>query len=164
MAKDKEGNEIAPVLSWSENNSTRSEDNNFVASDDASSYSTVVRNGDDINVSEEVSNLKLQDGEESSSDWSATVNNGVDLAGSDDRNELKNQLKQTKKNNKNRGKGNSNDEMFILAVILAILIPPLGVLIYTNIDWMKVLICLLLTVLFFLPGMIYALLVVFDYI
>ena len=54
------------------------------------------------------------------------------------------------------------DAMFILAVILAILIPPLGVLIYTNIDWMKVLICLLLTILFFLPGMIYALLVVFD--
>ena len=54
------------------------------------------------------------------------------------------------------------DGMFVLAVIFAILIPPIGVLIYTNIDWMKVLICLLLTILFFLPGMIYALLVVFD--
>jgi len=54
------------------------------------------------------------------------------------------------------------DGIFILAVICAILIPPLGVGIYTNIDWMKVLICLLLTFLFFLPGMIYALLVVFD--
>ncbi|NQY10290.1 MAG: YqaE/Pmp3 family membrane protein [Flavobacteriales bacterium] len=52
--------------------------------------------------------------------------------------------------------------MFILAVICAILLPPLGVGIYTNIDWMKVLICFLLTLLFFLPGMIYALLVVFD--
>ena len=52
--------------------------------------------------------------------------------------------------------------MFILAVVFAILIPPLGVAIYTNIDWMKVLIALLLTFLFFLPGMIYALLVVFD--
>ncbi|MFT6504082.1 MAG: uncharacterized membrane protein YqaE (UPF0057 family) [Crocinitomicaceae bacterium] len=54
------------------------------------------------------------------------------------------------------------DAMFILAVIFAILIPPLGVAIYTNIDWMKVLIALLLTILFVLPGMIYALLVVFD--
>lgn len=54
------------------------------------------------------------------------------------------------------------DDMFILAVIFAILIPPIGVAIHTNIDWMKVLICLLLTLLFFLPGMIYALLVVFD--
>ncbi len=56
----------------------------------------------------------------------------------------------------------SADDMFILAVIFAILIPPVGVAIYTNIDWVKVLICLLLTLLFFLPGMIYALLVVFD--
>jgi len=54
------------------------------------------------------------------------------------------------------------DAMFILAIIFAILIPPVGVLIHTNIDWMKVLICLLLCLLFFLPGMIYALLVVFD--
>ena len=58
--------------------------------------------------------------------------------------------------------GSSDGGMFILAVIFAILIPPIGVLIYTNIDWMKVLIALLLTILFFLPGMIYALLVVFD--
>lgn len=55
-----------------------------------------------------------------------------------------------------------DDAMFILAVIFAILIPPLGVAIYTSIDWMKVLICFLLCLLFFLPGMIYALLVVFD--
>ena len=54
------------------------------------------------------------------------------------------------------------DTIFILAVIFAILLPPLGVGIYTNIDWMKVLIALLLSILFVLPGMIYALLVVFD--
>ena len=54
------------------------------------------------------------------------------------------------------------DAIFILAVIFAILLPPLGVGIYTNIDWMKVLIALLLSILFVLPGMIYALLVVFD--
>lgn len=68
--------------------------------------------------------------------------------------------KKTKKTN-NDSKG-YEDAMFILAVICCIFIPPLGVGIYTNIDWMKVLICLLLTFLFFLPGMIYALLVVFD--
>lgn len=58
--------------------------------------------------------------------------------------------------------GGMDDGTFILAVIFAILIPPIGVLIYTAIDWKKVLICLLLTILFFLPGMIYALLIVFD--
>lgn len=66
-----------------------------------------------------------------------------------------------KKKKNNQGNG-QEDVIFILAVIFAILIPPLGVAIYTNIDWIKVLIALLLTILFFLPGMIYALLVVFD--
>ncbi len=69
---------------------------------------------------------------------------------------------QDKKTQKSNNSGGSSDSMFILAVIFAILIPPIGVLIHTNIDWLKVLICLLLTFLFFLPGMIYALLVVFD--
>lgn len=69
---------------------------------------------------------------------------------------------QEKKTQKSQNSGGSSDTMFILAVIFAILIPPVGVLIHTNIDWLKVLICLLLTLLFFLPGMIYALLVVFD--
>ncbi len=72
------------------------------------------------------------------------------------------QNKHVSKKHKNNKKSNSSDEMFILIVILTILIPPLGVAIYTNIDWMKVLICLVLTLLFFLPGMIYGLLVVFD--
>lgn len=59
-------------------------------------------------------------------------------------------------------KGGGSDSMFILAVICAIILPPLGVAIYTNIDWMKVLIALLLTLLFYLPGLIYALLVLFG--
>ncbi|MCH2224914.1 MAG: YqaE/Pmp3 family membrane protein [Crocinitomicaceae bacterium] len=81
--------------------------------------------------------------------------------------ELNNLVVERIKRNKERqnqkeNDSSSDDSMFILAVILAILIPPLGVLVYTNIDWEKVLICLILTILFFLPGMIYALLVVFD--
>lgn len=72
--------------------------------------------------------------------------------------DIKNEARHQKQNSQNSG----SDSMFILAVIFAILIPPLGVGIYTNIDWLKVLICLLLCVLFWLPGMIYALLVVFD--
>jgi len=75
----------------------------------------------------------------------------------------KNERKGKKSIKKNDSKlPGGSDAMFILAVILAILIPPLGVLVYTNIDWKKVLICFLLCLLFFLPGMIYALLVVFD--
>lgn len=74
--------------------------------------------------------------------------------------DMRKSLRKKVKDSKSSGWG--ADAMFILAVILAIFIPPLGVLIYTNIDWMKVLIALLLTFLFVLPGMIYALLVVFD--
>jgi len=76
--------------------------------------------------------------------------------------EIRKSLKMDLKKQKKQSGNGYADDMFILAIIFAILIPPIGVLIYTNIDWMKVLICLLLTLLFFLPGMIYALLVVFD--
>jgi uncharacterized membrane protein YqaE (UPF0057 family)/outer membrane biosynthesis protein TonB len=58
------------------------------------------------------------------------------------------------------GQGNSlADEMLLLAIIFAILIPPLGVAIYEGITT-RFWISLLLTILFFVPGMIYALLVV----
>lgn len=70
--------------------------------------------------------------------------------------------KHKRKNSSDQNSGSNVDGMFILAVIFAILIPPIGVLIYTNIDWMKVLIAFLLMLLFVLPGIIYALLVVFD--
>lgn len=58
----------------------------------------------------------------------------------------------------------SSDAKFILAVILCFLFPALAVLVYTypSIDWIKVLIAFLLTLLFWIPGIIYALLVVFD--
>lgn len=50
----------------------------------------------------------------------------------------------------------------ILGVILSIIFPPLGVFIYTGFDIRKTLIALLLTILFWLPGLVYALLVIFD--
>lgn len=78
---------------------------------------------------------------------------------SDDNNVV---TKNKRKNSNDNNRGANRDGMFILAVIFAILIPPVGVLIHTNIDWMKVLIAFLLTLLFILPGIIYALLVVFD--
>lgn len=54
------------------------------------------------------------------------------------------------------------DDFQILCVILTILIPFVGVAVYTNLDVTKTLICLLLTLLFYIPGLIYGLLVVFD--
>lgn len=53
----------------------------------------------------------------------------------------------------------TSDDMFILALIFAILIPPVGVAIYEGITT-RFWISLLLTLLFFLPGMIYSILVV----
>jgi uncharacterized membrane protein YqaE (UPF0057 family) len=58
---------------------------------------------------------------------------------------------------------NVDDNLFLLVcVILAFLFPALAVLVHTNIDWMKVLIALCLSLLFWVPGIIYALLVIFD--
>ena len=50
----------------------------------------------------------------------------------------------------------------ILGIILSIIFPPLGVLIYTGFDVKKTLIALILTLLFWVPGLVYALLVIFD--
>jgi uncharacterized membrane protein YqaE (UPF0057 family) len=76
----------------------------------------------------------------------------------------KKDLKKDFRTKKESNQGGGTDAKFILAVILAFLFPALGVLVYTypSIDWIKVLIAFLLTLLFWLPGIIYALLVVFD--
>jgi uncharacterized membrane protein YqaE (UPF0057 family) len=60
---------------------------------------------------------------------------------------------------KSSGHSGGMDDMQILAIIFAILIPPLGVAIFEGITT-RFWISLLLTILFFFPGMIYALLVV----
>lgn len=56
----------------------------------------------------------------------------------------------------------SMDDFQLLCVILTILIPFVGVAVYTNLDLTKTLICLLLTLLLYVPGLIYGLLVVLD--
>ena len=56
--------------------------------------------------------------------------------------------------------GESIDSNKLLAIIFAILIPPIGVVIFENKVTTKFWISLLLTLIFFLPGMIYSLLVV----
>lgn len=56
----------------------------------------------------------------------------------------------------------SSDGLFILLVILCFLLPWLAVGIYTNWDLVKTLIALILWFLFWIPGVIYALLVIFD--
>jgi len=55
-----------------------------------------------------------------------------------------------------------SDVPLVLLIILAFLIPFLAVGLYTDWDLTKTLIALLLTILFYLPGLIYALLVIFD--
>lgn len=57
-----------------------------------------------------------------------------------------------------------NDEqlIFILLMLLAFLLPPLSVLLFTNIDWKKVLIATILTCLWWGPGVLYAILVLLE--
>lgn len=61
---------------------------------------------------------------------------------------------------KNMREGRVEDERTILLVILAILLPPLAVYLYENAITTKFWISLILTLLFWVPGIIYALLVV----
>ncbi len=70
--------------------------------------------------------------------------------------EAKKQLKEFKKQKRN-GEGNDNK---VLLIILAILLPPLAVYLHQGEINSKFWISLLLTLLFFIPGVIYALLVV----
>jgi len=70
--------------------------------------------------------------------------------------EAKKQLKEFKKQ-KRAGEGSTNK---VLLIILAILLPPLAVYLHQGEINSKFWISLLLTLLFFIPGVIYALLVV----
>ncbi|RYY49405.1 MAG: YqaE/Pmp3 family membrane protein [Chitinophagaceae bacterium] len=70
--------------------------------------------------------------------------------------EAKKQLKEYKKQ-KNKAEGSDNK---VLLIILAILLPPLAVYLHQGEINSKFWISLLLTLLFFIPGVIYALLVV----
>jgi len=71
--------------------------------------------------------------------------------------DVKKQLKLFKENQR---QGKTDDDQTILLVILAILLPPLAVYLHENAVNTKFWISLLLTILFWVPGVIYALLVV----
>ena len=71
--------------------------------------------------------------------------------------EIKAQLKEYKSQRQSAGKTSTNT---LLLVILAILLPPLAVYLHEGVINSKFWIDLILTLLFFLPGVIYALVVV----
>lgn len=77
-----------------------------------------------------------------------------------ERRAFKKQKRQEMKSAIAEWKSGAADDNQVLAIIFAILIPPLGVFIHQGEINNKFWISLLLTLLFFLPGMIYALLVV----
>lgn len=74
---------------------------------------------------------------------------------------VKASIKQYKKEKK-EGKAADSDNNNILAIVFAILIPPVGVLIHEGHVNNKFWIDLLLTLLFFIPGLVYALIVVLS--
>lgn len=72
---------------------------------------------------------------------------------------VKSEINKYKSNLKN---GEKIDDNKLLAIIFAILIPPVGVVLYENKVTTKFWISLLLTFIFWIPGMVYSLLVVTD--
>ena len=73
--------------------------------------------------------------------------------------EMKNTLEQYKAD---KAAGKKTDDNTILLAILAILLPPLAVFLKEDALTTKFWISLILTLLFWIPGVIYSLLVVFD--
>lgn len=73
---------------------------------------------------------------------------------------IKDVKKELKEYKKEKRKGNEPSTNTLLLVILAILLPPLAVYLHEGVINSKFWISLILTLLFFLPGVIYALIVV----
>ncbi len=72
-------------------------------------------------------------------------------------------FKNTKKEKSQKSKKVNDEQLiFILLMVLAFLLPPLSVLLFTNIDWKKVLIATILTCLWWGPGVLYAILVLLE--
>jgi uncharacterized membrane protein YqaE (UPF0057 family) len=76
--------------------------------------------------------------------------------------EKKAQLKEFKKNLKSLSKSKRADDRTLLLAILAIILPPLAVYIHQQDLTSKFWISLILTLCFWIPGVIYSLLVVLD--
>ncbi len=96
---------------------------------------------------------------------SATVNAAVEEFKNLSKKERKTRIKEAKKEirkyKKSANKGEASDNTVLLA-ILAILLPPLAVYLHQGEINNKFWISLLLTLLFWLPGVIYALIVIFG--
>ncbi len=92
------------------------------------------------------------------------VTNAVDAFNSLSKKEKKQRIKEVKKEvnafKQAKRQGKDADEQTILLVILAILLPPLAVYLHQNAINTKFWISLVLTLLFWVPGVIYSLLVV----
>jgi uncharacterized membrane protein YqaE (UPF0057 family) len=71
-------------------------------------------------------------------------------------------LKKLYSTSKKNSKSVEIDAYMLLLIILACIIPPLAVLLYTDVNWKKVAIALILCLFFYFPAIIYALLVLFD--
>ncbi len=73
---------------------------------------------------------------------------------------LRKQLKSALKDARKGKKESASSDNLVLAIIFAILIPPLGMYIWENAITNRFWISLLLTILFWLPGVIYTLVVI----
>ena len=89
-----------------------------------------------------------------------SVNQFNQLSKKEKKHRINDVKKQVKLFKENRRQGKADDEETILLVILAILLPPLAVYLHQDEINTKFWISLLLTLLFWVPGVIYALLVV----
>lgn len=93
-------------------------------------------------------------------DLSAALKEFKSLSRHDRKERIKEAKKELKKFKEDRKQGNEGSTNTLLLVILAILLPPVAVLVHQGKVNSKFWIDLLLTLLFYLPGLIYALVVI----
>ena len=116
----------------------------------------------EVNLNEELVIEENTDKKISSKENTVTTKNKVIKALESKVEKVTEALKNKTMINKSSNTSNTSDDMMILLIILAILIPFVAVGIYTDWDVKKTVIALILTLLFWLPGMIYAFLTIFD--
>ncbi|MDX1349704.1 MAG: YqaE/Pmp3 family membrane protein [Putridiphycobacter sp.] len=115
------------------------------------------------NESTEASNLKLNKSDTEKTPTTAQTTDETSLVVSNTTSSKKSLKKIINNKKKTHTKAeSSSDEMLILLIILCFIFPPIAVGLKTDWDLTKLLISILLTIFFWVPGIIYAILVVFD--
>lgn len=163
-------------IKWNKNHSTSEaevsfeEDKNVIQESEIASFESAQENGlnNVISADKELAHEMTDERDGSIDDFDKKENSiesqfvSENINNEESRSTLETLKRKSKLELKKAIKKNSSNDMEILLLILCFILPFLAVGLATDWDVLKVLICLLLSFLFWIPGVIYALLVVLN--